>query len=261
MINPEQIFSPVTGDNVGDDVALQIEAAIVSGEIQPGQRLPSERELQTIFQTGRGVVREALRGLKQKGLIKVKKGAYGGAFVQQVEVTAASESLAILLKQHRIPLDFLIEFRECIDRTVATLAIARAGEDEKQALFEGSKELQKLLSQSEVDWDAVTELDLELNLDLVRMTKNPVFEWVMQTIQQGFGSYDHALYEDEYYRDKVARNWVETSQAILDNEPQKALSFTGYHYVLLQRCLKERAERNGPPKQAVMLKRRAPGDE
>ena len=239
-MNPEQFFSPAKGENVGDDVAWQIESAIINGKVRPGQRLPSERELQAIFQTGRGVVREALRGLKQKGLIEVKKGAHGGAFVKQVEVTAAGESLAILFKQRRIPLDYLIEFRECIDRTVTTLAIARAGQKEKQDLLNGSIELHRLLSCEDLDWDAVARLDQKLNLDLVKMTKNPVFEWVMQTVQQGFGSYDHALYEDEYYRDKAATNWVETARAILENEPQQALSFTGYHYVLLQRCLKER---------------------
>ena len=246
-MDPEQIFSPADGDNIGDDVAWQIEAAIVSGKIQPGQRLPSERELQSIFQTGRGVVREALRGLKQKGLIEVKKGAYGGAFVKQVEVTTAGESLAILLKQRRIPLDYLVEFRESIDRTVTTLAIARGTAEEKRELLQGTRELERLLSKTEPDWEALSKLDLDLNLQLVKMTKNPMFEWVMLAIQRGFGSHDHALYEDEYYRDKVARNWVETAKAIAENEPQNALSFIGYHYVLLRRCLKELSNKNKNP--------------
>jgi GntR family transcriptional repressor for pyruvate dehydrogenase complex len=246
-MKPKEIFYPADGDNIGDDVACQIQAAIVSGQIQPGQRLPSERELQGIFKTGRGVVREALRGLKQKGLIEVKKGAHGGAVVKQVEVTAASESLAILLSQHRIPLDYLVEFRESIDRTVTTLAIARGTDDEKRELWQGAMELERLLNQKEPDWEAVSELDLDLNLRLVKMTKNPMFEWVMLTIQQGFGSHDHALYEDEYYRDKVARNWMETARAIADNEPQNSLSFIGYHYVLLRRCLKEQSAKGKTP--------------
>ena len=63
------IFSPAQVGRAGEDIALQIEAAILGGKILPGERLPSERELQVQFHTGRGVIREALGALKQKGLI------------------------------------------------------------------------------------------------------------------------------------------------------------------------------------------------
>jgi len=52
--------------NVADGSFL--EPAIVEGKIKPGERLPSEREMQIQFGTGRGVVREALKILKQKGV-------------------------------------------------------------------------------------------------------------------------------------------------------------------------------------------------
>ncbi len=89
----------------GEDVALQIEAAILDGTFKPGERLPGERELQSQFHTGRGVVREALGALKQKGLIEIRKGAKGGAVVKNVEMHLVSESLALFLKQQRLPAD------------------------------------------------------------------------------------------------------------------------------------------------------------
>jgi len=91
------LFSPVNVGRAGEDIALQIEAAIVGAQVVPGERLPSERELQSQFGTGRGVVREALRALKQKGLVEIRKGAKGGAYVKQVEATSFGESLAIFL--------------------------------------------------------------------------------------------------------------------------------------------------------------------
>ena len=43
-----------------EDIALHLEAAILAGRLAPGERLPSEREMQARFGTGRGVVREAI---------------------------------------------------------------------------------------------------------------------------------------------------------------------------------------------------------
>lgn len=238
---PDQIFKPATGKNVREDVSAQIEAAILDGRIKPGERLPSERELQALFETGRGAVREALGGLKQKGIIESRQGVKGGAFVKKVEVTEASESLALLLRQNRISLNYLIEFRESIDRTVAVLAISRGTDQEKKDLLEGTLELAEICSADRpVDMAAIDELDKKLNLMLVKMTKNPVLEWVMRTIQISLGSHDSVLYEDGYYREKTVANWYNTALEIANGEPHRALSFTGYHYVLLQRCLEER---------------------
>ncbi|MCA1742593.1 MAG: GntR family transcriptional regulator, partial [Desulfovibrionales bacterium] len=61
------LFEPVKAGRAGEDIALQIQAAIIAGNITPGEKLPSERELQSLFKTGRGVVREALQVLKHKG--------------------------------------------------------------------------------------------------------------------------------------------------------------------------------------------------
>ena len=239
----EQVFTPARAGRASEDVALQIEAAIVSGKIKPGDGLPSERDLQAQFRTGRGVIREALRTLKQKGLIEIRKGAKGGAFVKQIEVANVSESLALFLKQNHISPEHLIEFRESIDRTITTLAIARADAAEKQRLVEETARLKEFLVQDEPDMLALGEMDRELNIRLAKMTGNPVFEWVMRAIQLGFSSHDYALYEDPYYREKTIANWNETAREIAANEPLRALSFIGYHYVLLQRCVAEKNAR------------------
>lgn len=233
-------FTPVKVGRASEDICLQIEAAIVGGQLEPGESLPSERELQMQFETGRGVIREALRALKQKGLIEIRKGARGGAFVKHIEVTNVSESLALFLKLNRISPEHLIEFRESTDQTITTLAIARGGEEQKRELVNGTERLQAFIRQGEPDLVVLAEMDRELNINLAKMTRNPVFEWVMQAMQLGFSSHDYALYEDRYYREKTIDNWVQTARQIADNEPLKALSSIGYHYVLLRRCIDER---------------------
>jgi DNA-binding FadR family transcriptional regulator len=236
----EDIFLPVQGKRASEEVLLQIEAAILSSKIKAGERLPSERELQAQFKTGRGVVREALRALRQKGLIEVRKGAAGGAFVKEIDVSNVSESLALFLKQHPINPEMLIEFREGLDRSITALAIARADEDEKARLLQKAEALEATLKEPDQGLAVLAEADRELNIMLAQMTKNPIYEWIMRALQQGFSSYDIALYQDEEFRMDTICNWADTARAIAHGEPVQALSYIGLHYALLRRRLKNR---------------------
>jgi GntR family transcriptional regulator, transcriptional repressor for pyruvate dehydrogenase complex len=233
----QTIFRPAEVGRASEDVALQIEAAVMSGRIPMGERLPSERSLQVLFHSSRGVIREALRALKQKGMIEVKKGARGGAFIKNLEVFDASEPLALFLKQHNVPPNLLIEFRESIDRTITLLAISRGGPQEKQTLVDKTTAFEHLLGTPAPDMQTVAEMDRELNLLLVKMTCNPMFEMVMRTIQMGFSSLDQVLYEHVDYRALAAANWRDTAVQIAAGEALQALSHISYHYVLLQRCI------------------------
>jgi DNA-binding FadR family transcriptional regulator len=238
----KQIFHPAQVGRAGEDVALQIEAAILSNKISPGESLPSERELQHQFETGRGVIREAIKALKQKGLIEIRKGSKGGAYVKQIEVSNVSESLALFFKQHAIDPNHIAEFRESIDNTITTLAIARADEKTKQNLLDKAAEFNTMIAQENtaeapLDMVKIGEMDRELNIMLAQMSGNPVFEWIMRALQLGFSSYDYTLYEDPEYRRATAANWQETAQHIAANEPLRALASSGAHYTMLKRCI------------------------
>jgi GntR family transcriptional regulator, transcriptional repressor for pyruvate dehydrogenase complex len=249
----ESLFIPAKRGRGSEDVALQIEAAILGGKIPPGQGLPSEREMQEQFKTGRGVIREALRTLKERGLLEIRKGAKGGAYVKQLEVANVSRSLALFLKMHPFDPEHVIEFRESIDHTLTMLAIGRGTTDEKQTLLRMAEDLERAAKNPATDLETLGEMDRELNITFSRLARNPLFEWVMAALQQGFSSQDFALYEEPGYRVETAENWVETARQIAANEPIKALSSISHHYVLLRRRIGELAresETKAPPRDA-----------
>lgn len=234
------MFNPVNGRGMPAKVAFQIEAAIIDGNLSPGEKIPSERELQQQFQTGRGVIREALRELKQKGLIETRRGGKQGTYVKRIGASDASQPLALMIKQNEIDIANLIEFRESIDRTITILAITRGDDSQAEDLLMGVGRLEEAGLCPNPSMECIREVDQELNLMLAKMTKNPIFDWVMRTIQISFGSYDYVLYEDPKYREKTIRNWRETAAAIAGREPLKALSFISYHYAMLNRCIDEK---------------------
>ncbi|SHO56928.1 Pyruvate dehydrogenase complex repressor [Vibrio quintilis] len=231
------MFHQVQAGRASEDIALQIESAILNQKLQPGDCLPSERELQTQFGTGRGVIREAIRALKQKGLIEIRKGQKGGAFIKQVDVANISESLALFLKQKNIGPYQVAEFRETIDQTVAQLAMVRATAEQHTAMLAAVGKLETFADDPQQHAHELGETDRQLNLLLASMTGNPIFEWVMQALQQGFSSHDNNLYQDPEFCRQTVENWRETATHLINREPVRLQAAVSQHYRLLQQCL------------------------
>lgn len=231
------IFKPAQVGRASEDIALQIESAIMSETLKPGDGLPSERELQNQFGTGRGVIREAIRALKQKGLIEIRKGQKGGAFVKQIEVKNISESLALFLKQSHVSPDKVAEFRESVDHQIALLAMTRGTAAQKEKLSELVSKLETEASSSDRDLNVLGEIDRALNIHIAQMANNPIFEWVMNALQQGFSSHDYALYEHDDFCHQTVENWKVTVNHLLNAEPFKVQASINYHYQLLAQCI------------------------
>ena len=78
------MFKSVRHTNVAQQVIDQIRDAILKGKLRPGDKLPTEMELVQRFEVSKQVLREALRALQYLGLIQIRKGINGGAFVAEV---------------------------------------------------------------------------------------------------------------------------------------------------------------------------------
>ena len=88
-----------------EEVALILQEEILRGQYRPGERLPSERDVATRFETSRGTVREAFKKLDQLGIASVQPG---GARVVAVE-ECTLDVLGPLLDLNRLPDPVLVE--------------------------------------------------------------------------------------------------------------------------------------------------------
>src|SRR5829696_2489806 len=77
------LFRPIRPARAFEEIAAQIRAELAEGRLQVGSRLPSERALSEQFGVSRNTLREALRSLEHAGLIRLHKGAHGGAFITE----------------------------------------------------------------------------------------------------------------------------------------------------------------------------------
>ena len=91
------VFSEYKHRRASDFIASEIKKSILAKKFQEGDRLPSERSLADQFSVSRLSIRDALRLLETQGLIVIKQGATGGAFVQ----AASQEKIATILNNKK----------------------------------------------------------------------------------------------------------------------------------------------------------------
>ena len=98
----------------------------MSGHLKAGDRLPSERDLAAMFQVGRSTIRESLRKLEQAGLITIRTGSAGGAYVANSGPEPVTRALTLMLQLEQVAPEDLLEARKVIESTTAKLAALRA---------------------------------------------------------------------------------------------------------------------------------------
>jgi DNA-binding FadR family transcriptional regulator len=106
-------------------VASRIRRAIVTGELQDGESLPSETQLMAEFQVSRPTVREGIRVLESLGLITVSRGARGGAKVTRPDTGLVATAAAMALQSRGATIRDLFEARTLIEPRAARLAAER----------------------------------------------------------------------------------------------------------------------------------------
>jgi GntR family transcriptional repressor for pyruvate dehydrogenase complex len=135
-MNPQ--FQPVRPVRAYEAIVRQVEEAIYRGDFQPGQHLPSEKDLMHQFHVSRATIREALRVLENAGFIKSHHGSSaGGAIVQEFSTDLLQKALVSLISRtHKISLIELLQFRLVIESTTAYLV----------AMFHTKEQLEQLLT-------------------------------------------------------------------------------------------------------------------
>jgi GntR family transcriptional regulator, transcriptional repressor for pyruvate dehydrogenase complex len=118
-------FTPVKQARIAVEIVSQLKAAILSGRFKPGERLPTERELTEQFQVSRVVVREAVRELEIKGLVRILQGPTGGAYVTDLSLDHLNNAFLDLFLYNRVSVAELIQARRLIECEIVRLAAAR----------------------------------------------------------------------------------------------------------------------------------------
>ncbi|MGD9714859.1 MAG: FadR/GntR family transcriptional regulator [Thermomicrobiales bacterium] len=128
MTSPPISIDPIRREPVATQVARRLVEVILSGQIEPGTRMPSERQLAESFGVGRSAMREALKALSLIGLVEVRQG--DGTYLRRADSALLPEVIewGLLLGEPRT-MD-LVEARQEIEIVLAGLAAQRRSDDQ-----------------------------------------------------------------------------------------------------------------------------------
>ena len=200
-------------DRLYKQIADQLQGLIVARSLQPGDKLPSERELAEQLGISRTVVREAIRTLSVRGLVKVKPGC--GTYVQALSPDAAMASIELLLKLRHTPesLGNLYEIRRMVEIEIAGLAAERATDEDCAGL---GAAIEGMVANMD-DPKAFTDHDLAFHAALATATQNDLFGALLSPISN--------LWLDviliSYHAPGAAAEGVEYHRELLDSIKQR----------------------------------------
>jgi len=171
------VYKLVRTSRLYEQIVQQIEESILKGSLKAGDQLPAERELAIRFGVSRTAVREAVKALREKGLVEAYSGR--GTFITDGTSQAVRQSFDLMVKigQPEGSTD-LAEVRSILEPEIAALAAERAEESDRATL----REAVAVMDRSLKDADAYIEADLDFHLALAEAAANPLILSLIDSI-------------------------------------------------------------------------------
>lgn len=176
MKDPMIVKRPVDRHLLSDAVAREIEQMILEDAIKAGQKLPSEAKLSQMFGVSRTILREALKTLRERGLVRIEVGQ--GVYAIRPEEDHFRDTLMRLIKFSDVTLDAIYEFRAMVEVPGCALATKRITEEELLHL-EANVEEMKTHFEDEDKW---VELEIDFHSTIARSVQNPLYGSLMGAI-------------------------------------------------------------------------------
>jgi GntR family transcriptional regulator, transcriptional repressor for pyruvate dehydrogenase complex len=215
-------LSPMEVPKASDVLANELRERILSGEFVEGTPLPPEREL--VVQTGmsRTTVREALRILEVQGLIRIKAGRAGGAFVRTPGEESVASSLELLIRGRQIR---LASVHEAIEPSCARLAAEHRTDDDLRRLEDANERIAASGSledflQANVDW----------HVGVATASHNEILTGVMLALSRAiYTTTNNEGFVDDEVRAITVRAHRSVTRAIRERDPDAAVRRMGRH--------------------------------
>lgn len=190
---------PIARRKLYQEVQDRLLQRINTGEIRPGDQLPSERELMEFYGVGRVAVREALQELARSGIVEISHGERARVVVPTAHllIRQMAEGTRHLLRMQPQMLDYLKEARLFLETGMVRLAAERATPADVAALRECWQRHQDAIH----DQAHFIERDMAFHREIARISGNPIFPAIVEAL---FG------WANEHYRSIVRAPGVES---------------------------------------------------
>ena len=176
-VEQQSVYKTVRTSRLYEQIVQQIEESILGGALRPGDQLPAERELAQQFGVSRTAVREAVKCLREKGLVEAFSGK--GTFVTNSTSQAIRQSLDLMTRIGQ-PEGFmhLVELRQMLEPEIAALAATRMDDQLLTTMHEAVATMDNHLH----DAHTYIEADLDFHLAMAEAAGNPLVLSLLDSI-------------------------------------------------------------------------------
>lgn len=229
------MFEPARQHKTTDIIIEKIRTAILEGKLQPGDRLPPEKELGDQFNVSKQTMRESLRALESMGLITMRKGAGGGAFIVEVEKEVAVQNLANYLYFKNLSIENLSETRRILEPYAARCAVRRMSDNDLEIILEINNQTEKSIELK--DWEQVTRYEVEFHKLIATQTDNPILILAIDFVENLLEDFKKILKPDSEFMHSVLDSHKLIYEAIRDRDEERAASEMEHHVIQVESYL------------------------
>jgi len=203
---------PLARSRLHEEIVNIIQKQIMDGEISPGDKLPTERELAETFAVNRATVREALRKLENLDLVEIRHG--DGLYVKNYLESGNFDLIkaALTMDEGGSVISSILEARGFVVPQIAYMAAGRRTAAELS-------ELQQVIAKDDMN---MLEKDIRVHQTIARSAHNLLCTIVLNFFNQVFRDYGYLYFDDERNVERSRQFHHEIYEAIKNQKPEKA---------------------------------------
>lgn len=214
------MFETVKPNKVSEHIIEQIRKAIFEGQLKPGDKLPSERELVENFKVSKATLREAIRSLEVLGFLEIRKGASGGSFVTEVDMEKARDCFTNFLHFKNLSLKDLSEVRLLLEPHIAEKAALGINEEDLKRLEELLRECDYVL-RHDIPIES-RKNEVEFHRIIASVTGNPILMFILDFVENLLIDTKEILQPSREFSQKVQKAHRRIYKALLERNGKKA---------------------------------------
>lgn len=218
---------PIPRRKLYQEVLDRLMQRIESGELAPGDHLPSERELMEFYGVGRVAVREALQELARSGIVEISHGERARVVVPTANllIGQVADGARHLLRMHPETLEHLKDARVFLETGLVRLAAQRATADDLERLRQRQREHRASMAAL----DQFLRRDMEFHREIATITGNPIFPAIVEALFQWAGEYYQTIVRAPGAEELTLAEHQKIIDAIEARDPDRAASAMTEH--------------------------------
>jgi len=228
------MFKTARVNRISQNIVEQIRETIISGRLKPGDRLPSEKDLSVEFGVSKASLREALRALEALGMLEVKQGMGGGAFVTEVDLETARNNMFNYIFFQNPSIGEFTQLRAFIEPPVAEIAALKWTPADLDYLEDN-------LNRTREKMDSVPfyyELDTKFHHRIAQISGNRLICFVIDSLKNAIVQIKLQLELDRDFSIQVYKAHMRLFDALRKRDPKQARAEMHRHIVEVDERMK-----------------------